>query len=381
MRKPYSILYIERAEDIRGGGQLSLINILRYIVRTSFNPYLVCSSEGTLIAKVREIGIESTVIKMRPLKGLGIFSILTAILGLYRLSRRWNIKIIHSNAGATRDTFYSALTARLMGIPFIWHVRTIESGGILDRILAFLSTKIIAISNAVKQRLYWIKDSKKVEVIYNGVDLNEFRFGIDGSQIRREFNISEKDILIGTVGQLIPWKGHRYLLEAAKIVKERASNIKFLIVGDEVPEGSGYRKELEGFSLKLGLKEDVIFTGFREDIPDVMAAIDIFVLPSINEPFGRVIIEAMAMGKPVVATNSGGVPEIVVDGEIGYIVPIKDAMALAERINELINNREKREEMGRAGRKRVEEMFTIEKNVGAVERLYEDILQAQSLPK
>lgn len=375
MRTPYPVLFIERNGDIRGGGHISLINMLRYLDRRYFLPYFVCSSNGTLFNSVRSMGIESEIIETRPVKGLKFFSMFSCILKLSRLVKQWDIRIIHSNAGATRDTFYSALTARFMGVPFIWHVRVIELGGILDRILAILSTRIIAISNAVKTRFSWFKDGNKIKVIYNGVDLDEFRLDIDSSLRKSELKIYKNEIVIGIVGQLIPWKGHKVLFKSVKALKEKVSNIKLLVVGDEVPQGSSYRKKLEIFAKKVGIKDEVIFTGFRNDIPRIMAAIDVFVLPSLGEPFGRVLLEAMAMGKPVVATDSGGVPEIVVNGETGILVPPKDVKAMTEAIYFLITHKKKAQEMGKTGRKRIEEIFTIQQNVQRIQDIYLDILE------
>lgn len=374
MRAPYHVLFIERNGDIQGGGHISLINMLRHFDRRYFSPYFVCSSEGTLLNRVKNMGIAAETITIRSLKGLNLLSMLSGILKLSRLVKKWDIKIIHSNAGTTRDTLYSALTARLMGIPFIWHVRVIELGGILDRILVIFSTKIIAISNAVKERFHWLKDGNKIRVLYNGIDLDEFQLDIDSSLIRSELKIYKNEIVIGIVGQLIPWKGHRYLFESVEAFRKKVSNVKLLIVGDEVPKGSGYRKKLANFACELGLEDHIIFTGFREDIPSIMAAINVFVLPSLDEPFGRVLLEAMAMGKPVVATNSGGVPEIVVNGETGILVPPKDVKAMADAIYFLVTNKDKAQKMGRNGRKRVEEFFTIQQNVQRIEDIYRDVL-------
>lgn len=373
------VLFIETGGDIRGGGQISLINILKHINKICFKPYLVCSSDGTLRDEVNEFGIYSEVIEIKSLKRLNIFSFLTAILKLCRFIKKWNIKIIHSNAAATRDTFYSAIAAKLMGVPFIWHVRVVESAGILDRLLAFLSDRVIVISQVVKEKFYWVKKENKLIVIYNGIDLDEFRLNIDGGYVRKELKISNEEIVVGVVGQLIPWKGHKYFLEAAKTIKEKISNVKFFIVGDEVPKGSGYRKELEEFALQKGLIDNVIFTGFRADIPKIMNTIDIFVLPSIREPFGRVLIEAMAMAKPVIATNAGGVPEIVVDNETGILVPPEEPKAIANAIVFLIENRARAKEMGKAGRERVEKLFTIQKSVGNIEDVYIEILKIKQV--
>ncbi|PIU68061.1 MAG: glycosyltransferase family 1 protein, partial [Armatimonadetes bacterium CG07_land_8_20_14_0_80_40_9] len=149
------------------------------------------------------------------------------------------------------------------------------------------------------------------------------------------------------------------------------TNIKFLIVGD-----GPLREELKEQSKDLGIEDEVTFTGSRQDIPEIMAALDIFVLTSIKEHFGRVVIEAMACGKPVIATNSGAVPEIVEDKVTGILVPPEDSEKLAEAIIELLEDKEKAKEMGIAGRKRVEELFSIEKHTRQIEEVYLSLLSS-----
>jgi glycosyltransferase involved in cell wall biosynthesis len=372
---PHSVLFIERNGDIRGGGHISLVNILRHIDKELFKPYLVCSAQGSLREKVNEMGIASEIIEIKSLKRLNIFSLFIAILKLCRLIRRWDIKIVHSNAGSTRDTLYSGVAARLAGIPFIWHVRVIESGGIFDRLISLFSTKIIVISEAVKRRFHWIKNPKKLVVIPNGVDIKRFNpSSIKIEDLKKEFGFKKEDFVIGTVGQLIPWKGINYLIDAFYIVRKENPEVKLLIVGDEVPRGSGYRKKLEEMVNSLDLKDEVVFTGFKEDIPEIMGVIDIFVLPSINEPFGRVLIEAMSMEKPVVATKGGGVPEIVVDGVTGILVPLKDPEAMAKAVLTLIRDKKLAIRMGKSGRERVEKFFTIEEHLKRIQEIYLELI-------
>jgi len=136
-----------------------------------------------------------------------------------------------------------------------------------------------------------------------------------------------------------------------------------------------YRKRLENLRKELGLNENVIFAGNREDIPQILADIDIFVLSSVSEGFGRSAAEAMACAKPVVATKVGGVPEVVDDGITGSLVLPKNPNALAEAIITLLQNKEKAQRMGQAGRKRVEKMFSLQKNIRQTEEIYEEILQ------
>lgn len=370
------ILYIAASGEIMGGGQVSLYNLLKHIDRGRFNPMVICPSSGEFFDQLKEADISCSIIKTGSLRRFNVLRFLSSVIKLSLLIKREKISLIHCDAAASRETFYSGIVAQILRIPFIWHVRVAESAGWIDKLLSAMAKKIIVNSNAVGRRFPWIdKPYSKVIAIYNGVNLAEFSSRVNVNKIRDEFAISERDTLVGVVGQLIPWKGHMYFLESAKEVAERISSAKFMIVGDEIPKGSGYRKKLEEFTFELGIRDKVIFTGFRKDIPDILSAFDIFVLPSLGEPFGRVIIEAMAMAKPVIATNAGGVPEIIVDGKTGILVPPEDPRAMTEAIIELLKDRDKAKKLGENGRKRVEEVFTIQEHVIKVQQLYLELLK------
>ena len=181
------------------------------------------------------------------------------------------------------------------------------------------------------------------------------------------------------VSRLANWKGHKYFLEAAALVKRIAPDAKFLITGGPMYYNKNYKRELIKYAEGLGLNHNVIFSGIRKDIPEIMSTLDIFVLPSINEPFGRAILEAMACGKPVIATNGGGIPEIVKNDETGVLVPLKDADKLAQAIIVLLEDKERAKKMGLAGRKRVERYFSLEKMVEKIETLYDQLTNIKTI--
>jgi glycosyltransferase involved in cell wall biosynthesis len=199
----------------------------------------------------------------------------------------------------------------------------------------------------------------------------------DGTTVRAELGLGPGVPLIGVVGRIAHWKGHKLFLHAAARVRESLPETRFLIVGDAVTSGDHRLKE-ELFQLVqvLGLEEAVIFTGVRSDVPEVMAALNILVLPSeLPEPLGRVVLEAMATARPVVATRQGGPLEIVVDGETGYLVPPRDPQLMAEAILSLLQAPERARMMGRAGRTRCEQRFTVERTCRDIVHVYEAILQ------
>jgi glycosyltransferase involved in cell wall biosynthesis len=255
----------------------------------------------------------------------------------------------------------------------IWHVRVIESEGWYDRYLTGLCHKLVVVSKAVEKRFNWLlsKNPEKVTVIHNGADIREFCPIISGDDVRSEFNLKHNVPVAGIVGNLLVWKGQEYFIRAASEVRKVIPSAMFLIVGD-----GECRHDLERSSEKLGIRDKVIFTGRRIDIPTLMAAMNVIVHSSITpEPFARVILEAMAMGKPVIAMNEGGVPEVIEDGVNGISIPPKNASLMARKIIGLLSDRDKAKKMGQAARKRIEEHFSIEANVKKIQKEYLQILK------
>jgi len=368
-----NILYLINTPDIKGGGEISLLNLLNKLDRNLYNPIAICPGEGGMSLKIRKIGIDVCIVPMRQLRYFNIVSLINGIRSIIGVINNYKIDLIHANG--SRCMIYGGIAGRLKGIPVIWHVRIVEKDRLLDRFLAMLAGKIIVISNSVKNRFIYLKNREKISIVYNGVDINDFNPDkVSGDSIKSEFSITSDDIVIGTISQFIHMKGLEIFIEAAKFIIEQVGNVRFLIVGDRVGDNA-YERKLKGLVKDLGIENKVIFTGYRQDIKNVIASMDIFVLASTGEGFGRVLIEAMALEKPVVAANSGGIPEIISDGKTGILVPEKDSQTTASAVVKLINEKGLRERMGIAGRKRVEEMFTIERHTREIEEHYSKIFE------
>ena len=372
MMKRYNLLFTTITGQMIGGGQRSLLLILEKLNKKRFKPFLICPSEGDFTDKAEKLGIETTIIKTRSLKRLNFFSNAATIFKLIKFIKQKNIDLIHTDA--PRQTFYAGIAARLAGKPLVWHVRVSDpEENFYDKFLLTLSSKVIAVSKAVRERLEEVAPrSDKFVVIYNGVDLTEFNQQLADKRFKEEFEIEDDWILVGTVGQLTRGKGQDIFLRAAAQVSKLFPNVKFIIVGDG---NEAYRKKLKDLSKELRIAEKVIFTGFREEIPQIMSSLDIVVLSSTHlEGFSRIILEGMASSKPVIATRVGGNPEAVKDGKTGILVSPGDPQRLAKAILELVKNENKRFQLGIAGRRRAEKLFNIEKNIAQIEKLYEELL-------
>ncbi len=307
------------------------------------------------------------------------FKDLCAFFKLYGLLRREKFDIVHTHtakAGAL-----GRLAAKISGVPKIVHTphghnfygyfgpflsRLIV---IAERFLAKFTDKIIALTELERKDLikFNVAGGDKVALIYQGLEFDAPKG--DKDSIKRKFNIDPGEHVVGMVGRLEPVKGPEYFLQAAQEVLLEFKNTKFLLVG----EGS-LRTKLEKQARDSGLVDKFIFTGWREDVPDILSIMDVMVLPSLNEAVGIVLVQAQSMGVPVVATNVGGIPEVVKGGETGILVPPADAHSLATAISSLLKDAPKRASMGEAARTGVSGKFKAEEMAKKVSELYDDLL-------
>jgi len=207
------------------------------------------------------------------------------------------------------------------------------------------------------------------------LDVPAFVAALDTEKGRRSFNLSPDDFAVGMVGRLDAWKGYDVFVQAMARVKDVVPRARGIIVGEVAAENPGYMDVLLTLRNDLALADRVEFSGFRMDIPVVMSALDILVLASTNpEPFGRVLIEAMAAGKPVIATDAGAAREIIEDGVEGLLVPPGDAGAMARAIIDLLTHRDVALSMGRKGQSRVAERFGTQQYSDGVQRVYRELL-------
>jgi len=196
----------------------------------------------------------------------------------------------------------------------------------------------------------------------------------NGSAVRTEFKIPSSVSVIGIVGRLVHQKGHKYLLEAMVRIKARFPGSMLLIVGDGPLKG-----ELTAYARDRGLGKDVIFAGSRMDIPDLLSAMDIFVFPSFREGLGNALLEAMAAGKPIIATDVAPMREIINSEEVGILVPPKDSDALASAIEVLMSDRVRAEALGGAARRRALSFFDIKNTIDKYTGLFEDIMRRKGM--
>ena len=305
-----------------------------------------------------------------------------------RFLRAWRADVVHCHAAVT-GSILARLGARLAGVPIISHVHIenkfsdvpfVRSLQIyLDNLTARFTDEIVTISEDT--RLSLIEQgisSKKVKVIYNGVSAREDVNREESQRARHTLGIESSVPVIGMVARLCPVKGQWEFILAARQVKNNFPDAEFAIIGQDLECDGNYHSKLERLAKRLGLEPCIKFLGFRRDAAHLMYAFDAFVLPSWIEGMPVTILEAMAAGKPVVATPVGGVPELVVDGETGILVPPRDPDQLAKAIIDLLHNPEVAGRMGQSGTARLRREFSQEKMFDQVNALYQALSPSAS---
>jgi len=362
--RPAPILVVSNHGAVVGGGELSLLDLLRGLDRDRFAPVLAVPEDGEVAMRSRELDLPVHVVPLPPLRRPGPGAIRSA-WALAQLARAAEAALIHANG--TRAMAYAAAAGRLAARPTLWHVRIAESDGLLDRALCAAATAVIATSRAVARRFHWA--GAKVRLVPNGVDLKRFAPRPPSAALRASLDVPRSAPVALSIGRHVPEKGYRHLVDAALLVERARAGVHWVLVG-----AGELSPELEAQARRLGLAGLLHFAGWRDDVADVLALADVFVLPSESEGFGRVLVEAMAMARPVVATVVGGIPDIVLAGQTGLLVPPADPVALAGAVQALLDDPPRAARLGAAGRARAESTFSLGAHVDGVERVYDEVL-------
>jgi len=248
---------------------------------------------------------------------------------------------------------------------------------LLDSLWIRFFDRIVAVSNEVKRDMLRYKiPEDKIRVIDNGIAIERFEKLVETKNMKNQLGFEEKIRIIGTIGNLGTEKGHIYLLEAAKQILDVVKDLKFLIIGD-----GRLRKPLEEKSEELGIKKHVIFTGQRKDIPELLMAMDIFVLPSIKEGLPIALLEAMAAKRPVIATRVGAIPKVIENKDIGVLVEPKDIKGLRDAIMNLLNDPGRMNLLARKGFDRVCMDFSSDEMGKNYLKLYNELINPIPLPE
>ncbi len=301
-----------------------------------------------------------------------------------RFLRNRRIEVIHCQLSKDIATVVPAMLLSRRHTPIILSKRVgsyIVKKDLFHRFTYRHISKVLAISEVIHRNVVETTPTPpdRVMTLHDAIDTDLFSPS-QGAQtrIRTELGFTDRDVVIGMVGRFSPGKGHEELIQAAQILRPSHSSLRLLIVGEASHGEDPYEKKIHQLAHQLGVNDITVFAGFRTDIPQVLSATDIFAFPSHAESFGVALIEAMAMERAVVSTNCDGVLDIVVDGKTGLFVHPRKAAELADALARLIADAGLRERMGKAGRRRVLELFDRRKQMQAIEQIYGNLINSAS---
>jgi len=381
--QPISILFVIDGLEFGGGERTFLQLIQGLLYEQRYDIHVATNPEGDFFKLLTGMGIDVVPLDLK--KRVNIKN----IKRLSEIIRGRKINIVHSQGG--RADFYARMAAKTLK-PKVKLVNTVampvkgyDVGALRKgfyRVFDWFSERyvdrFIVVSEVLRETLlssYKIQPDKVIK-IYNGIELDEYRpnskeVRSQKSEVRREFGLTKDAPVIGAIGRMVWQKGFEYLIECAPEIVKAFPDAKILIVGD-----GPLKDKLKVKSEKLKVADKIIFTGFRGDIKEILSAIDILVIPSLLEGFPMVTLEAMAMAKPIIATNIDGITEQITDGVNGILVPPKNPSALAKAVIRVLNDKETARNMGLAARKKVEQEFSIGKMVAETEKVYLSLLKA-----
>lgn len=354
-----------------GGAESVLLALATRINTSRFRSLVLLPQGGWLQSKLEQKGIPVFLAKSNAWYDFRLPRAMT------RLVRQEKVHLIHSHL--PDQNFYSCLVGCLTQSRTIVTYHGSPSCSAADKqrgafklwFVRHSADAVVVVSDYLKQSLRDLKfPAERIFRIYNGVDMGRFASSPIG-RLRAELQCRNGTKLIGMVANLRETKGYEYFIQAARKVADTMPQTRFVAIG-EIDPGIGTR--MQDLVRKMSLQDHFSFLGFREDVPDILSDLDIFVLSSISEGFSLATVEAMAAGKPVIATRSGGPQEIVEDGRTGYLTPTADPDALAGKICELLANPERAAALAQTARGKVASTFTLERMIRNYERLYERLL-------
>ncbi len=358
-----SVLQVASAFPNWGGAELHALSLSQQLQRRGYDVTVACRPGRFVEERAHQMGLATVPITVRKQNDWQDYGALRRFLRekpIDVLHAHWSTDMIVPPFAGLRAHVPVRIMTRHMPYPF----KNRLGSWLYSQVLW---TRLVTVSASVRDTLLACGVSAdKVEVIHHGTNIEEFRQTTAPPQsIKRDLGIPDDCLTVGIVGQIAPKKGHEVLLQAASTLGDRYP-LRYIIVGDG-PSEAAVRDAVR----KMGLEKQVIFAGFRDDVNNVIAALDIMTLPSTwNEPCAAVVQQAMALCKPVVGTRTGGTPEMIVDGETGFLVSPSDANALAASIARLAGDAFLRKRLGTAGRERAEAHFSLRLMTDRIEALY-----------
>ncbi len=376
--KPQTLLYIHNAAKI-GGGNKVLLSLMEHLNRERFRPVSILPSRGPMEAELTARGVPFHIVPLQSALAGTRWGAVRCTLAMARVFLRERPALMHANGVLSyRYASFAARATKTRRICHIHHPGEVFGGGwglsvTPDSVITVSAVMYDEVASYLAQLP---QPPGRVVMILNSVDTNAFVPTTRKEAIRAGAGLAQYSHLISIVGSVNEHKGHRLFLQMARRIVDRMPAAGFLVIGDDIRNNGQYRREMEAYARELGLGSNAIFFGFASDetTRELMAASDLFVLPTREEGFGLALAEAQACGVPVVSTRIGPIPQVVADGETGILVPVNDVPALTDAVMSLLGDPEKRRHMGAEGRRRTVELFGPDRYAREMEDLYTQVL-------
>ncbi len=357
-----------------GGMEMFTVTAASKLKERGITVHLLCYPNSRIESSARKVGIETI-----PLKAGGYFHPLKTIKLALQIQKE-KYDIIHTQASKDLWILAPALKLARSNAPLFFTKQLgsfIAKKDILHKVIYSRVTAAFAISSVIKRNLIETTPlpESKIFILHNGVDTKLFdpdKFS--PSDFKEEIGIKPNELTIGMIARFTPGKGHEEFIKAAEIVSRKHENIKFIVVGEPSLGEDDYAEKIKALASELKLNDKIIFTGYRSDIPKVLAGMDIFVFPSHSEAFGIALVEAMAMKKAIVCSKADGTLDICIDNETGLFFEKGNHKDLANKLETLINDGTLRTLMASNARKRAVEKFDIERVTDKVTKFYSKYL-------
>jgi glycosyltransferase involved in cell wall biosynthesis len=397
--KRQTIVFVESAAAM-GGVQFSTLYLVQTLDPERWRCVVVCPEEGDLVQACREARIETHVLSQprlwstsvrigatrlpNPLAWAGDFWLLArAVARLRAFLKQLGPDLIITKGLPSH--FLGGFAARKLRTPCVWHVQDLiseRSFGIYRRALGWaaraLPTRIIVDGQSIAEQLPPSLRSR-TDVIYNGVDTNVFSPEVDGTSARREFGIGGDELVIGHAGRVTPWKGQHYLIEAFAEVAKSNPKVTLLLVGAPVFDNDSYQRRLVTTVAQLGLGKRVKFAGYRQDLPALLAAMDVFAFTSIEKDTSPLaLLSAMSTGLPIVAFDIDGARELMASADQFLLTPVKNVTALAGALLRVVEDASLRQALGDAARKQALSEFSLERYRNRIEHVFTETLAGRA---
>jgi glycosyltransferase involved in cell wall biosynthesis len=384
------ILFVEASTGgVVGGSLTGILHLIAHLDRTRFEPALALfeakpiPANGVPIHVLPQLPRPSGAVAGGPLaraaaRAGNLWTVVaTRARTLAALFRRERPALVYL-ANGFRANLDGVIAARLAGIPVVCHEKGFERVGPLERLTSRWIDACVCMTEEIEAHCRArALAARRVLTIYDGIDCSEFAPG-GGAAVRRELGIPADAPVAGIVGHIQDWKGQHLVVEAVARARRRFPELRCLVVGGVHRRGGEYAAALRARIAEPDLAGHVVLTGARRDVPACLDAMDVVIHAStVAEPFGRVLIEAMALSRPLIAPREGGPLVIVVDGETGLLVPPRDADAMGDALVTLLADPARRAAMGAAGRARVDAVFDIRHHVASMQSLFDDVLSSR----